>query len=45
MKTIAEEKTGMDLFYEICIKNVDKPPSPFIKLKKLFHNLIPTSGS
>ena len=34
MKTIAEEKTGMDLFYEICIKNVDKPPLTFYQIQK-----------
>ena len=32
MKKVAERKTGMDLYYEICIDNVDKPPLTFFEI-------------
>lgn len=32
MKEVAERKTGMDLYYEICIDNVDKPPLTFFEI-------------
>ena len=32
MKEVAESKTGMDLYYEICIDNVDKPPLTFFEI-------------